>query len=177
MSPNPRLHGLAVRLAALCLGLLFFGAATRASGETGYDLWLRYVPVKDAARQRAYRQAAAAIVVQGRSPTARAALGELPRGLRGLLGVERPVADAVPAGGGAVVVGTPSGSPLVAGPGWSERLAALGEEGYLIRSTRVGPHPATVIASLGDTGALYGTFHFLRLIQPTPTAPTSWPTR
>ena len=64
-----------------------------------------------------------------------------------------------------LVVGTPSSSPLIARLGWSEDLARQGREGYVIRSTRVGTHSVTVIASQADVGALYGAFHFLRLLQ------------
>ena len=49
--------------------------------------------------------------------------------------------------------------------GWQTRLTELGAEGYVIRPARVGSRRAVVIASQGEVGALYGTFHFLRLIQ------------
>ena len=146
-------------LATLLVGFLVAGG--RASAETGYDLWLRYRPVEEPGR---YRQAVAAVVVPGESATARATLSELRRGLGGLLGVDVPRADTV-AVDGTVVVGTPAGSPLVAGLGWGEALAPLGPEGYRLRSTRIGGRAATVIASTGDVGALYGAFHLLRLIQ------------
>jgi alpha-glucuronidase len=44
-------------------------------------------------------------------------------------------------------------------------LAGLGREGYLIRSVSVEGHSATLIAANEDIGALYGAFHFLRLLQ------------
>jgi len=64
---------------------------------------------------------------------------------------------------GAVIVGTPSSSPLIA----KLRLhtLALGREGYLIRSVSVEGRQATAIAANDDIGALYGAFHFLRLLQ------------
>jgi alpha-glucuronidase len=136
---------------------------TAARGETGYDLWLRYVPVREDARA-GYRRAAAGIVVPGTSPTARATRDELRRGLRGLLDAEPAAWDAV-RGPGALVVGTPATSPQIAALGLGDRLRTLGPEGYLIRSMPVGGVPATVIASDGETGALYGAFHFLRLVQ------------
>jgi alpha-glucuronidase len=161
--PQKRPFSRCYRLPALGLALAL-AATAAAEAETGYDLWLRYVPVKDAAQRRAYRQAAGAIAAQGRSPAARVAATELRRGLGGLLGGEVAVSEGVRAGG-TVVVGTPSASPLIARLGWSDRLEPLGDEGYVIRSARIAGHPVTVIASRGDAGALYGTFHFLRLIQ------------
>ena len=44
-------------------------------------------------------------------------------------------------------------------------MSAVGDEGFIIRSTRIGSNPVTVIAANSDIGALYGAFHFLRLMQ------------
>jgi alpha-glucuronidase len=132
--------------------------------ETGYDLWLRYVPVTDATERASYRRSATAVVVPAGSPTRDAIASELRRGLRGLLGVDAARVDR-PQSDGAVIVGTPSSSSVIAALGWTDALARLGREGYVIRSANVGGHAATVIASTGETGALYGVFHFLRLIQ------------
>src|ERR1044071_4914840 len=71
---------------AVCLVFIWMSAPLTTRAETGYDLWLRYLPSKQQAEQQAYAAKAAAIVVQGRSPSARAAAKELQRGLAGLLG-------------------------------------------------------------------------------------------
>jgi alpha-glucuronidase len=138
--------------------------AVRAEAETGYDLWLRYRPVNDSALRKSYRRTITSLVAPRGSPRVDAAAAELEQGIRGLLGVPLPAADRV-RGDGAVVIGTPSASPQVAALGWEKELAALGSEGYVIRSTRAHGRQATVIASMGDAGVLYGAFHFLRLIQ------------
>ena len=101
---------------AVVAALLSLGVGAAARAETGYDLWLRYVPVEDAAQRTAYRRLVAAIVVQETSPTARVARAELERGLSGLLGVPVPPA---------LTVGTPAGSPLVAALGGEKELARL----------------------------------------------------
>ena len=44
-------------------------------------------------------------------------------------------------------------------------LRGIGAEGFVIRSTRMGGHPVTLIAANRDIGVLYGAFAFLRLIQ------------
>jgi alpha-glucuronidase len=143
---------------ALALSL---GTAVRA--ETGYDLWLRYSAVS-APEHAAYQSAATAIVVPLRTPTGDVIAAELTRGFKGLLGIDIPRIDR-PRSAGAIVVGTPSASPLVAGLGWTGTLERLGSDGYVIRSTIVEGVPTTVVASTGEAGALYGTFHLLRLIQ------------
>jgi alpha-glucuronidase len=147
-------------VAALSLAL---SCSSPAAAETGHDLWLRYVPVEDAAARAAYRQAIRTLVVQQPSPTGRVVAQELSRGLRGLLGAEVETSDAVRSDG-ALVVGT-SSSPLVAALGWGDALEQQGHEGFLIRSARIGGHAAIVVASKGDTGTLYGAFHLLRLLQ------------
>ena len=148
-------------LAALALLLAPPAPALRA--EDGYDLWLRYRLVADAARLQEYRGAIARIVVQGGSPTLAAARAELERGLTGLLG--RPVPAAADVGAGAVIVGTPASSKLIAGLPLAADLRRAGAEGYVIRNLLVGRRRAIVIAANRDIGALYGTFAFLRQLQ------------
>src|SRR5665213_94186 len=122
--------------------LLFL--AVPAYAEDGYDLWLRYRPMEASALAR-YRPLATAIVSEGASPSLEAAKSELTRGLSGLL--DRPIGAGAVADG-AVVIGTPAGSPLVAG--LKLPLAGLGKEGYLIRSVSLGGHAVTVIAANSD---------------------------
>ena len=151
---------------ALALGLLLW--ATGARAEDGYELWLRYPQVSDAARLAQYRAAVTSISVAGDSPTARAARDELTRGLRGLLGTDVPVVrDGTR--GALVIAGTPSNSPAIAALGLRAGLSRAGAEGYVIRTIGgpKGPQPrsAIVIAGNSDIGVLYGTFAFLRLLQ------------
>ena len=128
--------------------------------EDGYDLWLRYRPMEAQAQAR-YRPSATAVVApKASSPTLEAAKAELTRGLSGLL--DKPVA-AQELADGAVVIGTPASSAFIGG--LHLPLAALGQEGYLIRSTPLNGHAVTVIAANSDIGVLYGSFAFLRLIQ------------
>jgi alpha-glucuronidase len=151
---------------ALCvaIALLLAVGAGPARAETGHDLWLRYAPVEDAARQAGYRRSVTSVVVAGDSPTVRVIVAELQRGIRGMLGAPPAVAPGV-ASDGAIIVGTPATSPIVARLGWDAALARAGDEGFRIRSATIGTHAVTVIASQSERGALYGTFHFLRLIQ------------
>jgi len=146
----------------ICLAVLAWSTYARA--EDGYDLWLRYRPIESVALRDEYRSAITHIVSQQPSPTSRVAVEELQRGLRGLLGREIPVANDL-RGPGGLVIGTPSSSPVIRQAEWAARLASDGAEGYLIRSTKIESHAVTVIASAGDAGALYGAFHFLRLLQ------------
>ncbi|PYQ44900.1 MAG: alpha-glucuronidase, partial [Acidobacteria bacterium] len=149
---------------ALGFGVIVLAAACPVHAESGYDLWLRYAPVENAERRAAYRALLKSIVVQSRTATARAIVVELELASRRMLGSPVPFGETI-SDDGALVAGTPSSSPLVARLGWDKDLAVLGDEGYVIRSTRIGAHAATVVASHGEVGALYGTFHLLRLLQ------------
>ena len=129
--------------------------------EDGYELWLRYRPV-ESAHSGKYRGAAMQLVAAATTPTQIVTRAELRRGLRGLLGAAVPLSEVVTSNG-ALIVGTPASSPLV---GKLELdTDQLGGDGYLIRSVVVDGHRATVIAANDDLGALYGAFHFLRLLQ------------
>ncbi len=158
--PPPR-TGRLRRFIGACALLLLGMQALPLHAEDGYDLWLRYRPLP-AADARAWQAAASQLVAADATPTQAAALAELSRGLEGLLGTA-PARVSTVRRDGALVLGTPASSPLVAGL----RLdaATLGREGYLIRSVRIDGHAATVIAGNDDIGVLYGVFAFLRWMQ------------
>jgi alpha-glucuronidase len=149
------------RRAAAVLLLVALGGALPASAEDGYDLWLRYRALPTA-QAEPYRNRATQLVLDAASPTLVAARTELQRGLTGMLGTAPPLASSVNRSG-AIIAGTPTSSSAVAGL----RLdtAALGREGYLIRSVTVNGQPATAIVANADIGVLYGAFRLLRLIQ------------
>lgn len=129
--------------------------------EDGSRLWLRYDPLPASSRQ-AWQPRVTAIIAPGSSPTMKVLREELIAGCSGLLGTSIPQAGNI-VRAGAVLAGTPRTSSLIAG--LKLDLSALGAEGYIIRTVRIGGHYATVIAGAGEIGALYGAFHFLRLLQ------------
>lgn len=142
----------------LMLAMLFCAAPSRA--EDGYELWLRYHPLAPA-QAALYRKHAAELIIEASTPTQVVTRNELQRGLAGLLGDSLPLSDRVTRDG-AIIVGTPR-SALIA------RLHVdvqdLGNDGYVIRSVVMDGHAATAIVANKDIGALYGAFHFLRLLQ------------
>jgi alpha-glucuronidase len=164
MALHTRAHPALPALRVLVLLIVAIASAAGAYAETGYDVWLRYVPVDNAALRESYRKTFSSIVASGQSPTLIIATKELQRAGLGLLGASPRIANAIDADG-AVVIGTPATSPAIAALGWKAPLAHAGHEGYVIRSTTIGKHAVTVIASQGEVGALYGAFHFLRLMQ------------
>jgi alpha-glucuronidase len=152
------------RAVAICIVAAFsFLASATARAEDGYRLWLRYDPLPQRMIE-VYRPHVTSVAVRGTSATLDAIRTELLSGCAGLLGGPVPAATKIDRDG-VVVVGTPGSSDLIARLGWQRQLAALGPEGFRIRTVKLGPRSITVIASSGEIGALYGSFHFLRLLQ------------
>ncbi|MCW5967737.1 MAG: hypothetical protein KIT57_04425 [Blastocatellales bacterium] len=148
---------------AFCILIVLFAVCASVKGEDGYRLWLRYDPLPEQEGER-FREIVTSIVAPEGSPALDAARRELAQGCEGLLGRAIPFID-TPDRDGAIVLGTPKSSPFIAALRWDQSLALLGPEGYRIRSVNLRGKSVTVIASQGDRGALYGAFHFLRLIQ------------
>ena len=132
--------------------------------EDGYRLWQRYEPIENAALLKSYRQSLTEVIVAGSSPTVTVLKNELQLALPALLG------NAVAFPGkaekkGALVIATPANSAAVKALNLSDKLKELGEEGFLITSAEINGKQSTLITANTDIGLLYGTFHFLSLIQ------------
>ncbi len=155
------LHRRTLRFLVCLAAALRLSAGVAARAEDGYRLWLRYDPLPGSAVD-AYCPRVTSLVVPAGSATLDAIRTELVEGCSGLLGRRIPTASDLDRDG-AVVVGTPASSPIIAGLDWGRQLAELGPEGFRLRSVKLGRYRATVIASAGEVGALYGAFHFLRL--------------
>lgn len=138
---------------------LFMCGLPRAHAEDGYELWLRYRPVEAPWLER-YRSSARELVPP---VTENDAAGvELKRAIAGLLGDTPMIAKRVTRDG-AIVFGTARSSAEIAALHLD--LNDLGTEGYALYSLSLHGHRATVIAANEDAGVIYGTFHFLRLLQ------------
>ena len=143
------------------MGVLL-SASTIVGAEDGYRLWLRYDRVA-ASVVTHYRSEVTSFVVDGKSPASEVISDELNNGLSGLLGKSVSRADKIDRDGAVVVL--MANSRLATGLNWKRQLESLGPEGFRLASVRLAGHSVIVIASAGESGALYGTFHFLRLLQ------------
>lgn len=148
------------RLLLLCACLIVFAASAKA--DDGYRLWLRYDQLPPTSLNM-YRQLITSISIEGKSKTFDVIRDELTLGCSKLLGT--PIKLVQNPSDASVVVGTPETSPLIRNLQWESELRNLGREGFRIRQLRDGNRAIFVIASINDIGSLYGTFHFLRLIQ------------
>jgi len=149
-------------LQPLSLLLLLLAASTPLRAETGADLWLRYHALPDGPERTTYRRELETFAVTFTSPTGDTIARELTRGLTGLLGVRARRADDPRVA--TLVIGT-TASPAIRALGWDAAFKGLGDDGFVIRRATIARAPVVVVASNGESGALYGAFHLLRLVQ------------
>lgn len=132
--------------------------------EDGYRLWLRYDLLSDAVLVKDYSKLAHSICVQVETPELKVARQELEMAIRGLL-AKSVTTQKVILSNGTIVLGTPASSKIIASLKLDDKLKSLGEEGFLILSTLVNGKQCIVITANRDIGVLYGTFHFISLLQ------------
>lgn len=132
---------------------------TTLCAEDGYRLWLRYDKVSDARLLAEYQKNIQGINVHGGSPTLLVARNELQTALRSLIGLSANSNSA----SNILHVASLTTSTSVEGIDLKERLKNIKSDGFVIFTN--SKSRTIIIASPTDVGALYGTFHFLRLIQ------------
>jgi alpha-glucuronidase len=148
--------------------ILFFVSCfliyTEINAENGYRLWLQYDIISDDKLLTEYRKSITGWIIEGESPVLLASGNELQLGLNGLLGQTVPVVSSV-RNHGVIVAGTPKSSEIIASLNLKDKLKDVNDEGYIIINTLYKRKKIIVIAANNDIGVLYGTFHFLRLLQ------------
>src|SRR6478609_3609802 len=132
--------------------------------ETGYELWLRYKPVNNKTLLQLYRRDITSIIVTGSSATMGIVNTELKNGLTGLLEINPNQLISVTSNG-TIIAGTPVSSPIISKAGINSMLENTGEEGFIIISKVINNKNCIIISGNSDVAVLYGTFHFLRLLQ------------
>jgi len=132
------------------------------NAEDGYRLWLRYDKIDDANLLHKYRDKISSLTFTDTSKTLLAAKAELILGLQGLLDKKIPVQNSISKG--TILIGTSSDKTihsLITG----ESFSKMGNEGFSIKTVKYDQKNIIVIAANTNVGALYGCFHFLRLLQ------------
>lgn len=142
-----------MRIKLLVLFLFFFAAV---QAEDGYRLWLRYDLIKKEVIRTSYSKRIGVISLPGQSPTLQVARKELQAALNGLLGSVVSIPETRNPQAGLII-------EKASGKISATELVALGEEGFLIRSS--GNNSPLLITANTDIGLLYGVFHFIRLLQ------------
>lgn len=143
------------------LFLLLFTFFQPLQAEDGYRLWLRYDQLQDKKVLSVYQNSISTLVCEGNSPILSSAKEELQNGISGLLGSQLKNGALQ---NGSIVIGTPAGSPLIASLRLAE-LNTIGKEGYTLLTKNIQGKNCIIIAANTDAGVLYGSFHFLQLLQ------------
>ena len=143
--------------------LLCFLCFLATNGETGYELWLRYKPVENKTLLQSYRKDITTIITAGSSATMKIVAEEMTTALSGLL--QSKLQSSAINRDGTIIAGTPSNSSLINKAGISALLRKVGEEGFVIVTKIINNKRCILVSANTDQGVLYGTFHFIRLLQ------------
>ena len=148
----------------LCISLLLlFTGIHILSAEDGYRLWLRYDKIADPALLSTYKTQISSIYVnENNTPILHAAKQELSNGLSGLLVSKIKFTESIE--DGTIIAGTPASCSLIAAL-HLPLVQKINSEGFHISNKLIAGKKCIVIASLSDAGVLYGTFHFLQMMQ------------
>lgn len=132
--------------------------------EDGYKLWLRYSHGSDPEKQEAVVKLFRKVVVAGSSATFDAIREEILRAGSGMTGIT-PVLQGELSGQASLVIGTPLTCEIFNRPEIKRQLEAIGPEGYFVGHVTHEGKKLLVVAANAQAGALYGTFHLLRMLQ------------
>jgi alpha-glucuronidase len=141
--------------------VILFLTGTYLQAEDGYKLWLRYERIKNSSILKQYANYLKGIITES-GVTSDVAATELLSGIEGITG-KKPLPQQQISEGSILAVTL--SSPLLQTANLSPRSAALGEEGYLIISRKIQGKNCIIITANKPIGVLYGSFHFLRLLQ------------
>ncbi|WP_234572600.1 alpha-glucuronidase family glycosyl hydrolase [Rhodohalobacter sp. 614A] len=132
--------------------------------DDGYRAWLNYEKVENQELLNDYRNVLSSVVLKGNSPTMAVIKEELNIALPDLLGLEISFSDQVQ-NNGTLLIGTPESSSQISSLNFDEKLAQIGDEGYLIEHADLDGYRSLVITANTDIGLLYGVFGLLKQIQ------------
>jgi alpha-glucuronidase len=136
---------------------------SRAVGNDGYGLWLS-CSFPDQSLLSEYQDKITSVVVIGNSRTCEIIRDELNAGLTSLLGK----IEIMPESGlneCDLIIGPASAVTNLNELISPELPVDLGPEGFMISSLRIGEKESILISANTEIGCLYGSFHFLRLLQ------------
>ena len=145
----------------LCLSLTVF--IKMAIAENGYELWLRYKKIDDPVLLAKYQKEISCIYINTTSPTMQVVKEELQSGLSGLLG--KRINNTVYLKNGCVIAATSAQSEIASRLVSHDELIQAGTEGYIIKTVSYQGKKLVLITGNSEHGILYGSFHFLRLLQ------------
>ncbi|HBR30341.1 MAG TPA: hypothetical protein DD789_12990, partial [Firmicutes bacterium] len=131
--------------------------------DLDYQCWLQYTPIQNSSRRQDYQNWCNNLVIPVTTPVVNSAREEVVYALKKMVSIE-PIVSEAPLQKKFVLFGIYGDSPLV-DAAYGPEEATLDQEGYLIKTLRREGMEYLVITALTDRGLLYGSYHFLRLLQ------------
>ncbi len=138
--------------------------ASNAQVPEGYDLWLGYSKIENAATLENYRKVCSSIYFQQSSEISNTAKEELKRGLDKMLDQKTSFTNSHEKATSLVVATTNKLDNALLKILQSE-IPKVQKNGFLIKSVNTGKKQQCIITAQDDAGLLYGVFRFLQLIQ------------
>jgi alpha-glucuronidase len=130
-----------------------------AEHKESYSAWLQYKKIEDRAIAEEYTQWCSSLTVLGDSVVLESAKKELIQGISSMFGII-PDSFSEPQQSGLVLAVKDSIGDLI-----DVDYNQLNDDGYVIKTVTSGLKNTIFIVGKKDKGVLYGTFHFLRLMQ------------
>ncbi|HEY8343680.1 MAG TPA: alpha-glucuronidase family glycosyl hydrolase [Bacillota bacterium] len=132
--------------------------------DLDYQCWLRYEQVASVRKRQTYQDWCKNLVIPVTTQTLNSAREELVYALKMMVALE-PVVSNTPLHSKFLILGRYGDSPLINQAYAPEGTEQLHDEGYIIKVLSERDKEYIVITSRTDRGVLYGSYHFLRLLQ------------
>lgn len=129
-----------------------------SSAEPGYNMWLRYQSVQNEILKKEYSNFSKNISITGEDEILSSIKNELKAGIKNMLSIVPYFSNN---NSNRLIIGKVKDLPKSIQISTNFNLKNLNESGYLIKTSK----NKIVISAKTDAGLLYGTFHFLRLMQ------------
>lgn len=138
---------------AACLS----GCVMRA--ETGYDAWLRYIPITEPAIRQSYERLPPSVVAIDQSPVLLSAQNELVRAIKGMLGRTLREGGMLSEDDAFVLITADSIRSVFRNITIPKELT---NDGYWLKTATIKRQKLVLVVGGNDRGTLYGTFAFIR---------------
>ncbi|HHU51279.1 MAG TPA: alpha-glucuronidase [Firmicutes bacterium] len=132
--------------------------------DLDYQCWLRYEQVASVSKRQNYQDWCKNLVIPVTTQALNSAREELVYALNRINSLE-PVVSTAALHSKFVILGRYGDSPLIDQACAPDEIKPLHDEGYIIKTLSQQGKEYIVITSRTDRGALYGCYHFLRLLQ------------
>lgn len=130
--------------------------------KNGYDLWLSYKKIDNETIVDQYKSQLKNVIIYDAGETTAVIDFELKTALKKMMGVTLSKDNSLNTGN-SLIIGKVNSLPNNISKNLS--LTNLSSDGFAIRTVRINNQNNTVITSPTNSGLLYGTFHFLNLLQ------------